>query len=134
MENSKEEKVAVPQQHHVKLYIMLPCGHQGYMYVNAERCTAIRRFLPTREILETHFETQYVLRQKAAYEKQPFRPMPLFLQLQSAIFADACEELISKYGRIRKNELRGGIALTLGGPIPCCILTAEADNNEPIKQ
>lgn len=131
MENENKNE-AMPQQHDVKLYILLPCGRRGYMFVDAAKCRAIRPFLPTREILETHFEMQYVLREKARMEEKSFRPMPLYLQLESAIFAEACEELAVGYGNVRREELRNAIALTLGDSyLPCCIMSpARSDTNK----
>lgn len=113
------------KQHYIKLYIMLPCGHQGWTYVNADKCKALKNYLPTREMLETHFEIQYILRQKAINEKSRFRPMPLFLEVENTIFVDACDELIHNFPNIRKEELYAGIALTLGASIPCTIITAQ---------
>lgn len=115
-----------------KLYLMVPHRVQGRRPQGEVRivllsCDKIKSFegvLPTEEILATYFQSERV-RMKIARSKggeAKYIPQPLYLKVQSSIFAAIVAEAQKK----DKNVQGDFLALTLGGNIPCCVISAQA--------
>lgn len=115
-----------------KLYLMVPhrvqSGKpQGEVRIVLLSCDKIKSFegvLPTKEILATHFQAERVrmeIVQLRAKEAE-YIPQPLYLEVQSSIFAAIVAEAQKKDKNVQGNIL----ALTLGGNIPCCVISAQA--------
>lgn len=126
-----------PKQHPVKLYIMVP--HQvlvegGYRFTNITllSCDKIKSFkgiLPTQEILATHFQAERVRLQiakeknKTEGKEEKYIPQPLYIEVESSIFAAIVEEAKSKDSNVTGETL----TLTLGGKFPCCLISPQAE-------
>ena len=114
-----------------KLYLMVPHRVQGRkVRIVLLSCDTIKSFegvLPTEEILATHFQSERV-RMKIARskgEEAKYIPQPLYLEVQSSIFAAIVAEAQKKDKNVQGNFL----VLTLGGNIPCCVIFCTSKRN-----
>ena len=126
-----------PKQHPAKLYLMVPHEfvtigkkrHTSFTLLSCDKIKSFKGILPTREILATHFQAEKVQLQmaeeknKTEGKEEKYIPQPLYLEVESSIFAAIVEEAKSK-----DSNVTGGIlALTLGGNFPCCLISPQAE-------
>ena len=86
-----------------------------------KKIKAFAGFLPTKEILETHFQAERVRIEMAKQEsdENTYRPQPLYLEVESSIFASIVSEARAKDKALGTPDV---LALTLGSSMPCCII------------
>lgn len=114
-----------------KLYLMVPHRVQGrkvrIVLLSCDKIKSFEGVLPTEEILATHFQSERV-RMKIARskgEEAKYIPQPLYLEVQSSIFAAIVAEAQKKDKNVQGNFL----VLTLGGNIPCCVIFCTSKRN-----
>lgn len=124
----EQEKQAVKQTP-ADLYLMVPKNSKTGVRITFLSVKKIKSFFfgiaPTREILEAHFQAEHVRMEiadaeaKKAGKNAKYLPQPLYLQIQSSIFATIVEE-----ARGKDKDVDGkALCLTLGSKIPCCVIT-----------
>lgn len=123
----EQEKQAVKQTS-ADLYLMVPKNSKTGVRVTLLSVKKIKSFAevaPTKEILATHFQAEHVRMEiadaeaKKAGKNAKYLPQPLYLQIQSSIFATIVEE-----ARGKDKDVDGkALCLTLGSQIPCCVIT-----------
>mgnify|MGYP001374363812 CR=1 FL=1 len=95
------------------------------------KCANIPQFegvLPTKEILQTHFATQRVKMEIAKRDKTEYIPQPLYLEVESSIFASIVSEARAKDKALGTPDV---LALTLGSSMPCCIIAERKEEPAP---
>lgn len=127
----------VKKQTPIDLYLMVPhqvfeSGKQAVKIclLACKKIKAFEGFLPTKEILETHFQAERVRIEMAKQEsgnENTYRPQPLYLEVESSIFASIVSEAKAKDKALGTPDV---LALTLGSSMPCCII-AERKEEEP---
>lgn len=138
MENNTENQKVI-KQHPAKLYLMVPHRNiKGGTSITLLSCAKIKAFegiLPTEEILQTHFTAERVRMQiaeeaiKANGGGQRYIPQPLYLEIESSIFAAIMAEARAKDPQLGGKQL----VLTLGTKFPCCIITEQKPEPEADK-
>lgn len=130
----EEEKKQTP----IDLYLMVP--HQVYeggkqlvkvCLLACKKIKAFEGFLPTKEILETHFQAERVRIEMAKQEsgnENTYRPQPLYLEVESSIFASIVSEVRAKDKALGTPDV---LALTLGSSMPCCIIAERKEEPAP---
>lgn len=114
----EQEKQAVKQTP-ADLYLMVPKNSKTGVRVTLLSVKKIKSFAevaPTKEILATHFQAEHVRMEiadaeaKKAGKNAKYLPQPLYLQIQSSIFATIVEE-----ARGKDKDVDGkALCLTLG--------------------
>lgn len=127
----------VKKQTPIDLYLMVP--HQVYeggkqsvkvCLLACKKIKAFAGFLPTKEILETHFQAERVRIEMAKQEsgnENTYRPQPLYLEVESSIFASIVSEARAKDKALGTPDV---LALTLGNSMPCCLITVSKEEPE----
>ena len=119
----------VKNQTSIPLYLMVPhqVNSNGRSFtkiclLSCEKIKAFQPILPTKEILETHFQAERVRMEIAKNNPEggKYIPQPLYLEIESSIFVSIVEEAKAKDAEISGAQT---LALTLGGSIPCCIIS-----------
>ena len=89
-------------------------------------------YLPSEEALRTHFEAERV-RMQIFKRDHPepdhvYIPQPLYIEIEPETF----DEILEEVRRVEPlfNQVNNMIALTLGGGVPCCILSRHDDSEE----
>lgn len=127
-----EEKI--PKQHPANLYLMVPhqvnnSGKQGvnFTLLSCKKIKSFEGILPTQEILATHFQAERVRlkmaeeRNKAEGKTERYVPQPLYLEIESSIFA----AIMAEAKRKDSNVTGETFVLTLGGNFPCCLISVQ---------
>lgn len=126
----------ITKQTSVDLYLMVPHsifeGGKETTKICLLSCKKIKAFagvVPTKEILETHFQAERV-KMKIAKEQSgnenTYVPQPLWLEVKSSIFASIVEEARAKDSKLGNPSV---LALTLGNSMPCCIVAPRQDES-----
>lgn len=113
----------------VKLYIMVrpPKQEKKTILINSSFAPSLKDVLPTREILQTHFQAERIRVQIAKRDGiKGYIPQPLYLAIENGIFVKAKEEVAKKNVHI----VDDCIVLTLGTNMPCCIMTPRPEINK----
>lgn len=121
-----------------KLYLMVPHRVQGgkprgevrIVLLSCDKIKSFEGVLPTEEILATHFQAERV-RMKIARSKDgeaKYTPQPLYLEVQSSIFASIVSEARAKDKALGTPDV---LALTLGSSMPCCIIAERKEEPAP---
>lgn len=146
----KEQPTTAEKQTPVDLYLMVPHPTpEGakIVFLSVKKIKSFDGIAPTKEILATHFQAEKVRMQLAEQatqhieendKKAKYMPQPLYLQIESSIFATIVAEARKKDRWVGEDAL----ALTLGSQIPCCVISPMKDvpaedkqpNEEPEKQ
>lgn len=150
----KEQSIVVEKQTPADLYLMVPHPTpEGakIVFLSVKKIKSFAGIAPTKEILATHFQAEKVRMQLAEQatehvkeddKKAKYMPQPLYLQIESGIFATIVAEARKKDRWVGEDAL----ALTLGSKIPCCVISPmkdvsadnkqleEVDKEEPEKQ
>ena len=129
----------VKKQTPINLYLMVP--HQVYeggkqsvkiCLLACKKIKAFAGFLPTKEILETHFQAERVRIEMAKQEsgnEGTYRPQPLYLEVESSIFASIVSEARAKDKALGTPDV---LALTLGSSsMPCCVIAERKEEPAP---
>jgi len=125
----EEKKLEAPKQTPADLYLMVPHATENgtrVVFLSVKKIKSLQGIAPTKEILQTHFEAERVRMQLAEQKanendkKAKYLPQPLYLQIESSIFAAIVEEARAKDRWVGSDAL----ALTLGSQIPCCVISA----------
>lgn len=131
----------------VDLYVMVPTVKR-YSEEKSEttftllKCDKIKEFegiLPTKEILETHFLAQRTKMAIAKRDGEDYVPQPLYLEIESGIFAQLVKHIEAKVPRGKKRFMYEEtsdtcICLTLGTNMPCCVMSPQKEVcKEPLK-
>lgn len=111
-----------------------PVTHGQFLSIK-NRFLAMRPFVPSEEALKVHFEAERV--RMAIFKRdhpEPdhvYIPQPLYIEIEPETF----DEILEEIRRVEPlfNQVENMIALTLGGGIPCCILSRH-DNSEEMKE
>lgn len=124
----EEKKLEVPQQTPADLYLMVTknlISGPKVTLLSVKKIKSFTEIAPTKEILITHFQAEHVRMQIAQQEASKagkdanYLPQPLYLQIQSSIFANIVAEARAK----NKDVSDKALTLTLGSNMPCCIIT-----------
>ena len=115
----------------INLYLMVP--HQVYergkqitkiCLLSCKKIKAFEGILPTKEILETHFQAEKVRIQIS--EKNPegevYRPQPLYLEVEQNVFEEIVKECRTTDSALGNPAT---LALSLTGSMPCCIISVQ---------
>lgn len=113
----------------VDLYLMVPHstfeGGKETTKICLLSCKKIKAFagvVPTKEILETHFQAERVkiqIAKEKSGKENTYVPQPLYLEVESSIFASIVSEARAKDKALGTPDV---LALTLGSSMPCCII------------
>ena len=125
----EEQKLQQPEkQTPADLYLMVPKQTNNGVRVVLLNVKKIKSFVgiaPSKEILLTHFQAERLRMEKAEAEAKKagkdakYLPQPLYLQIQSSIFAS----IVAEARRKDKDVDDKNLMLTLGNQMPCCIIT-----------
>lgn len=128
----------IAKQTSVDLYLMVPHSiFEGgkettkICLLSCKKIKAFEGFLPTKEILETHFQVERVRIEMAKQEsgnEGTYRPQPLYLEVESSIFASIVSEARAKDKALGTPDV---LALTLGSSMPCCIIAERKEEPAP---
>ena len=112
-----------------------PVTRGQFISVKKNRFTAMEPFLPSEEALKVHFEAERV--RMAIFKRdhpEPdhvYIPQPLYIEIEPNTFDEILEQVRAVEPLF--NQVKGMIALTLGGGVPCCILNRH-DDSEVMKE
>lgn len=122
----------------VDLYLMVPHstfeGGEETTKICLLSCKKIKAFagvVPTKEILETHFQAERVkiqIAKEQSGKENTYVPQPLCLEVKSSIFASIVEEAREKDSKLGNPSV---LALTLGSSMPCCIIAERKEEPAP---
>lgn len=112
-----------------------PITKGQFISVKKNHFTAMEPFLPSEEALKVHFEAERV--RMAIFKRdhpEPdhvYVPQPLYIEIEPNTFDKILEQVRAVEPSF--NQVKGMIALTLGGFVPCCILNRH-DDSEIMKE
>ena len=143
METQKTEQKPFQQQTEITLYAVALNSYEhglhqkGLTLVKLNNIRAARLFLPTKEILETHWAKEYVrvrkeeiLNEKRKPEQKVFtRVEPLCIGVKSVHFDAILAELRSKCRDFGPDEQ--AIGCVVSGYKPVCLLCRVEDEDKP---
>lgn len=122
----------------VDLYLMVPHstfeGGKETTKICLLSCKKIKAFagvVPTKEILETHFQAERVkiqIAKEQSGKENTYVPQPLCLEVKSSIFASIVSEARAKDKALGTPDV---LALTLGSSMPCCIIAERKEEPAP---
>lgn len=127
----------VKKQTPIDLYLMVPHQvHEGLKQsvkiclLACKKIKALTGVVPTKEILETHFQAERVkiqIAKEQSGKENTYVPQPLCLEVKSSIFASIVEEARAKDSKLGNLSV---LALTLGNSMPCCLITVSKEEPE----
>lgn len=112
-----------------------PVTRGQFISIKRNRLTAIVPFLPSEEVLRTHFEAERVRMSIFKRDHQEpdhvYIPQPLYIEIEPKAF----DAILAEVRAVEPlfNQVSEMIALTLGGSVPCCML-ARHDEHEVEKE
>lgn len=122
----------------VDLYLMVPHstfeGGKETTKICLLSCKKIKAFagvVPTKEILETHFQAERVkiqIAKEQSGKENTYVPQPLYLEVESSIFASIVSEARAKDKALGTPDV---LALTMGSSMPCCIIAERKEEPAP---
>lgn len=122
----------------VDLYLMVPHstfeGGKEMAKICLLSCKKIKAFagvVPTKEILETHFQAERVkiqIAKEQSGKENTYVPQPLCLEVESSIFASIVSEARAKDKALGTPDV---LALTLGSSMPCCVIAERKEEPAP---
>lgn len=109
-----------------------PVTHGQFLSIKKNHFWAMEPFLPSEEALKVHFEAERV--RMAIFKRdhpEPdhvYMPQPLYIEIEPTTFDEILEQIRAVEPLF--NQVNNMIALTLGGGVPCCILSRHDDSEE----
>lgn len=122
----------------LKLYIIVPHTRKAATLLSCDNMKSMAGVAPTAEILSTHFQAErcrvaiwerdhpkYMKlspQNKALSKEQPYKPQPLYMEVDSTVYESIIDEIRTKTG-LTSDETLSNVVLTFSSAhLPCCII------------